>query len=106
MRQPRAEGALWSSLGYAYSRLGDQQRAIACFERSLNLNRELADLHSEAGKLASLCAVYERMGWAQAARLARRHALRILTDLHHPDAGLLAGAGSQAGGGQRIRLVA
>ena len=61
LRQPRAEGALWSSLGYAYSRLGDQQRAIACFERSLNLNRELADLHSEAGKLASLCAVYERI---------------------------------------------
>jgi len=106
LRQPRAEGALWSSLGYAYSRVGDQQRAIACFERSLNLNRELADLHSEAGKLASLCAVYERMGWAQAARLARRHALRILTDLHHPDAGLLVGTGSQAGGGQRIRLVA
>jgi tetratricopeptide (TPR) repeat protein len=106
LRQPRAEGALWSSLGYAYSRLGDHQRAIACFERSLNLNRELADLHSEAGKLASLCAVYERMGWAHAARLARRHALRILTDLHHPDAGLLAGAGSQAGSGQRVRLVA
>jgi DNA-binding SARP family transcriptional activator/tetratricopeptide (TPR) repeat protein len=106
LRQPRAEGALWSSLGYAYSRLGDQQRAIACFERSLNLNRELADLHSEASKLASLCAVYERMGWAQAAHLARRHALRILTDLHHPDAGLLAAGGSQAGGAQRIRLVA
>jgi tetratricopeptide (TPR) repeat protein len=106
LRQPRAEGALWSSLGYAYSRLGDQQRAITCFERSLNLNRELADLHSEAGKLASLCAVYERMGWAQAARLARRHALRILTDLHHPDADLLASAGSPADGSRRIRLVA
>jgi DNA-binding SARP family transcriptional activator/tetratricopeptide (TPR) repeat protein len=106
LRQPRAEGALWSSLGYAYSRLGDQQRAIACFERSLNLNRELADLHSEAGKLASLCAVYERMGWAQAARLARRHALRILTDLRHPDADLLASPEPQADSSQRIRLVA
>ncbi len=106
LRQPRAEGALWSSLGYAYSRLGDQHRAIACFERSLNLNRELADLHSEAGKLASLCAVYERMGWAQAARLARRHALRILTDLRHPDADLLAGSAPQADSAQRIRLVA
>jgi hypothetical protein len=62
-------------------------------------------LHSEAGKLASLCAVYERMGWAHAARLARRHALRILTDLRHPDAGLLAATGAQADG-QRIRLVA
>jgi DNA-binding SARP family transcriptional activator len=103
--QPRAEGTLWSSLGYTYSRLGDQQRAIACLERSLNLNRELADLHSEAGKLASLGSVYEQVGYAQAARLARRHALRILTDLRHPDASLLR-ARLQAGGGRHIRLVA
>jgi Tetratricopeptide repeat len=36
------EAATWHSLGYIYHQLGDHQRSVGCYERSLDLCRELA----------------------------------------------------------------
>ncbi|HEY7147540.1 MAG TPA: tetratricopeptide repeat protein, partial [Streptosporangiaceae bacterium] len=36
------ESAAWDSLGYIHHKLGDHHRAVSCYERSLDLCRELA----------------------------------------------------------------
>ena len=48
------ENAVWDSLGYVYHQLGDHQQAITCYQRALDLSRELADRWNEAATLDHL----------------------------------------------------
>ena len=61
------------------------QRAVTCYERSLDLCRELADRYNEAGTLDRLGDVHHGAGDARAARWAWTQALRTLDELGHPD---------------------
>lgn len=78
------------SLGYAYHFLGQSARAIACYQKSLDAFREHGDQRSEADTLAHLGDTLYATGKPQAARHAWQAALRILSELHHPD---VAGSG-------------
>ena len=81
-----AEACAWHSLGFIYQGLRSHQRAIACYVRSLELTRELADRFNEADTLGSLGDVYHEAGNVAAARQAWRYALRIFEEIEHPDA--------------------
>lgn len=75
------------SLGYAYQHLRQHSESFACFQRSLGLFRELGDRSNEAEILFHLGDAHDAAGNSGQARDAWQHALDILDDLHHPDAG-------------------
>ena len=78
------EAATWHSLGYIYHQLGDNQRAVSCYERSLDLCRELADRFNEADTLEHLGGVHHSAGDIGAARWAWAQAVRIFDEIDHP----------------------
>ncbi|CAO0825693.1 hypothetical protein SMICM17S_10990 [Streptomyces microflavus] len=43
-----AEAATWDSLGYVHHRLGDHTRALDCYRRALDLDRQLGDDYNAA----------------------------------------------------------
>jgi len=79
------ENAVWDSLGYVYHQLGDHQQAIICYQRSMDLSRELADRWNEAVTLDHLGDTYNSLGGAAAAQRAWTEALRIFSQIDHPD---------------------
>ena len=74
------------SLGYAYHHLGQYTEAADCYTRSLGLMREVGDFFNEAEGLTRLGDTYHAAGDTGRARHHWRHALAILSDLHHPNA--------------------
>ena len=80
------EAATWDSLGYAHRQLGEYHRAITCYRHAVGLYQELADAYNEAITLADFGDTHHDAGDADAAGLAWREALRILTQIDHPDA--------------------
>ncbi|SDZ50880.1 DNA-binding transcriptional activator of the SARP family [Asanoa ishikariensis] len=80
------QAATWDSLGYAHRQLRDYPRAIRCYQQAVDLYRELADAYNQAVTLADFGDTHQDAGDADAARLAWREALRILTQIDHPDA--------------------
>jgi tetratricopeptide (TPR) repeat protein len=85
-RWPNAEAATWDSLGYAHHHLGNHRQAIACYQRSVDLYRGLADGYNEATTLAALGDAHQDVGHLQAARQAWQTAVATLDRLGHPDA--------------------
>jgi DNA-binding SARP family transcriptional activator/tetratricopeptide (TPR) repeat protein len=81
------EAGTWDSLGYAEHQLGKLTDAVACYESALSLFRELGDRLSEATILTHLGDSHTAAGDRQRGRDAWQHALAILDDLNHPDAG-------------------
>jgi DNA-binding SARP family transcriptional activator/tetratricopeptide (TPR) repeat protein len=81
----------WDSIGYAYHRLGRYEQAADCYRHSLALWRELGSRNHEAEALTHLGDTHDTAGDHQAAREAWHGALRILDQLHHPDADRLRG---------------
>jgi len=79
------ENAVLDSLGYIHHQLGDQQQAITCYQRSLDLSRELADRWTEATALDHLGDTYHDLGDTAAAHRAWTHALRVFSEIDHPD---------------------
>src|SRR5262249_32054117 len=65
-------------------RLGSYRSAITCYERSLNLCRELADRFNEAGTLDHLGDVHRSVDDVDAARWAWTQAVRTFDDIGHP----------------------
>ena len=61
------------------------QRAIACYQRSVDLWRELADRFNEADTLDSLGDVQRSAGDDEAANRTWARALRIFEEIDHPD---------------------
>ncbi|HEY1345836.1 MAG TPA: tetratricopeptide repeat protein, partial [Streptosporangiaceae bacterium] len=76
--------AAWDSLGYIHHQLGSYRCAITCYERSLNLCRELADRFNEAGTLDHLGDVHRSVGDTDAARWAWAQAVRTFDEIGHP----------------------
>ena len=87
---PGCEATVWRSLGFIYLQLGSHQRAVDCYERSLQLARTLCDRGGEAGTLGNLGEVYHSAGDPAAARRAWAGALRIFKEIEHPDADLIS----------------
>jgi tetratricopeptide (TPR) repeat protein len=81
-----AQAGTWDSLGYAHRHLGDHQQAISCYQHAVDLYRDLADAYNEAITLADLGDAHQDAGQPEAARRTWREALRMLTELDHPDA--------------------
>jgi tetratricopeptide (TPR) repeat protein len=78
-------GNYGQAIAYFHHKLGDYHRAVTCYERSLDLCRELADRYNEAGTLDRLGDVHHGAGDTRAARWAWTQALRTLDELGHPD---------------------
>ncbi|HZC61460.1 MAG TPA: tetratricopeptide repeat protein [Streptosporangiaceae bacterium] len=85
MGEPHWEAATWDSLGLIHHGLGDHQQAIACYQRSVDLWRELADRFNEADTLDSLGDVQHSAGDDEAANRTWARALRIFDEIGHPD---------------------
>ncbi|HEV2370562.1 MAG TPA: BTAD domain-containing putative transcriptional regulator [Streptosporangiaceae bacterium] len=84
--------ASWDTLGYIQHNLGDYAGAIDCYQRALALYRNQGDhtrgdRYLEADTLGHLGDAHHALCDFRAARSAWQHALAILTELGHPDAG-------------------
>jgi DNA-binding SARP family transcriptional activator len=80
------QASTWDSLGYAHRHLGQYAEAAAAYQNSIDLYRDLGDRYNEADGLIHLGDVHQTAGDRDAARAAWTEALRILTELDHPDA--------------------
>jgi len=80
------QASTWDSLGYAHRHLGQYAEAAAAYQNSIDLYRDLGDRYNEADSLINLGDVRQTAGDPDAARAAWTEALRILTELDHPDA--------------------
>ncbi|WP_203926995.1 BTAD domain-containing putative transcriptional regulator [Virgisporangium ochraceum] len=80
------QAATSHSVGYAYQRLGRHTEAIVHYRRAARLSEEAGDRYHRAMTLANLGETYQATGDRDAARAAYAEALRVLTDLDHPDA--------------------
>lgn len=81
-----AEAATWDSLGYIHRHLGQAERAADCYQRAIDLYHGLGDRYNEADTLRNLADLHEGTAQHSAAAGAWRAALRILEELHHPEA--------------------
>jgi tetratricopeptide (TPR) repeat protein len=81
----------WDSLGFAHRGLTDYTQAIICYQHAIDLYRELGDRPDEADSLAELGNSHHAAGHEAAARQAWHAALRMLDELHHPDADRVRG---------------
>jgi len=75
------------SLGYIHHQLGNHTESSACYQRALDLHRDISDRWGEAVTLGLIGDAHHAAGNPQEARGAWQQALAILDDLHHPDAG-------------------
>jgi tetratricopeptide (TPR) repeat protein len=73
-------------LGNIHQESRNYAQAIRCYERSLEIDRELGSRYWEAVVLDRLGDAYHAFGDGQRAQLAWRHAFDILDTLRHPDA--------------------
>ncbi len=73
-------------LGFIHQELGNYAQAIRCYQRSIEINRELGSRYWEAVVLDRLGGAYHALGDSHRAQLAWRQAFDILDTLRHPDA--------------------
>lgn len=74
------------SVGYIYYLLDSHAQASAYFSKSLALRSELGDRHGEANVLTHIGDAHLAAGDTSAANTAWRSAVKILTEIGHPDA--------------------
>jgi DNA-binding SARP family transcriptional activator/tetratricopeptide (TPR) repeat protein len=77
------------SVGYAHHQLRHHAEAVRCYQEVLLLYREQGDRYYEADTMAQLGDIHAGAGDSTAALDVWRQAVRILDDLHHPDAARL-----------------
>ena len=85
------EEATLDSLGYIHHRLGDLDRAAACYRQALQLCRELGERYHEAVVLDHLGDNQLAQSDPAAARASWLTALAILGDIGHPSAAEVRG---------------
>ncbi|HEV8562029.1 MAG TPA: tetratricopeptide repeat protein [Actinophytocola sp.] len=73
-------------LGFIHQELCSYTQAIRCYERSIEIDRELGCRYWEAVVLDRLGGAYHSLGDGRRAQLAWRQAFNILDTLQHPDA--------------------
>lgn len=76
----------WDSLGHAHHQLGDDRRAIACYERALELFTQVNDRYAEASTYVNLGGSHRALADLGATRAAWCRALTILDELGDADA--------------------
>jgi tetratricopeptide (TPR) repeat protein/transcriptional regulator with XRE-family HTH domain len=84
-----AQGTTWDTLGYAHHNLGQHAQATDCFLKGIALIRDLGDRCVHAEILVHLGDSYDASGKTEDARAAWQDALRIFTDIDHPDAAIV-----------------
>jgi len=94
-----AEGYAWHDLGFINQQIGQPGQAISCYERALDIYRQLTDRYYESKALTGLGNARLAAGDLAGARQAWQDALAILDELGHSDADQLrvriAGAGTR-----------
>jgi tetratricopeptide (TPR) repeat protein len=85
------EARTWGSLAFAHSHLGHHADAITCYQRAIDLLRDLGDRTSLAETLTRLGDAHEAAGDATTACTTWQLALDIFDELGHPDAVQLRG---------------
>jgi tetratricopeptide (TPR) repeat protein/transcriptional regulator with XRE-family HTH domain len=81
------EAAACDSVGYAHHYLGRYPSAASAYRCAIELYHALGDRYEEATSLTRLGDTHDAAGDPDAALEAWQHALDILTDVDHPDAG-------------------
>jgi DNA-binding SARP family transcriptional activator/tetratricopeptide (TPR) repeat protein len=77
----------WESTALAHQHLGQHAQAITCYRHALELCRSFGDRYLEADILDRLGDTHHAAHDPEATHDAWRHALHILTELDHPNAG-------------------
>lgn len=80
------EAATLDTLGFIHQRLGDHAKSTRCYLRAAPLLAEIGNIFGHAITLDHIGDNNLAAGQRQEAEEAWRQALRILDDLHHPDA--------------------
>ncbi|CRK57685.1 transcriptional regulator, SARP family [Alloactinosynnema sp. L-07] len=83
------EADILMTLGLAEQSLGRYAEAMAHYQRSLDLDRQLGDRYWEACALDRLADVHYLVDDVDQARSLRREAIGVLDGLHHPHADVL-----------------
>jgi tetratricopeptide (TPR) repeat protein/DNA-binding XRE family transcriptional regulator len=83
----RLDGYIWDSRGFAEHHLGNLGEAAACYQRALDIFRDIGDRFNQAETLTNLGETYRARGESARVRESWRQALAILDDLGHPGAG-------------------
>src|SRR6266508_3541007 len=63
----QGEGSTLHRLGFTYTLLGENQKALGCFNQRLQLNRAVSDRNGEAAALNNIGNVYDEIGERQKA---------------------------------------
>jgi tetratricopeptide (TPR) repeat protein len=61
----------WNNLGHAWSRTGDQERAVACFKEAIRLEEE------QAAYYLNRALAYARLGYTEEVISDLRHAVKL-----------------------------
>jgi DNA-binding SARP family transcriptional activator/Tfp pilus assembly protein PilF len=80
------EANTWDTLGYSHHHLGDHAQATSCYQRAANMFEEIGDRTGQAETLIHLADARSAAGSGEAAIAVLRQALRLLDEMHHPDA--------------------
>jgi tetratricopeptide (TPR) repeat protein len=80
------QAAAWDSLGYAHHHLAHHSQAVDCYQHALTLYRDLGDRYEQATTQTHLGDTHHAASQPDATHTAWTAALRILTDLDHPNA--------------------
>jgi DNA-binding SARP family transcriptional activator/tetratricopeptide (TPR) repeat protein len=80
------EANTWDTLGYSHHHLGQHAKATSCYQRAASLFAEIGDRTGQAETLIHLADARSAVGSRRAAIAVWREALRLLDELHHPDA--------------------
>ena len=80
------EASTWDTLGYSHHHLGQHAKATSCYQRAASLFAEIGDRTGQAETLIHLADRHSAAGRRGAAIAVWREALRLLDELHHPDA--------------------
>jgi tetratricopeptide (TPR) repeat protein len=81
----KQEGRLLNNLGYAHNAVGQQDKALDFFQRSLVIRRELGDRSGEGTTLSNIGSVHNDLGQKDKALDFLQQALVIMRDAEHGD---------------------
>jgi tetratricopeptide (TPR) repeat protein len=84
----KTEAASLNRRGMAYRALGDKAKALANFEQSLTIRRDIKDISGEAATLNNMGEVYDSQGDRLRALAAFEQALQVVRGINEP--GVLA----------------
>ena len=94
------DATVWDSLGYAHRELGEYAKAIACYQRAIDLAGQLGARYQRAEAFTRLGDIRRDTGDAVGARYAWQQAIDILDELRRPDTGQISARLQNSGNGR------